>query len=272
MKIEMNLKHIIVVICCVLVSCNASKKVLYMQDAANQTADTIGIYKGVVVQPNDMLSIIVSSRNAELASAFNLPMYNYVAGGTTETFSYSYRMLGYLVDVEGYIEFRVLGKLKVAGLTREQLSEIIEQKLIQEGYIKDPIVNVDIMNFTISILGEVRSPGSFNITRDKITLLEAISRAGDMTIYGRRDNVLIRREQNGVVTYHRVDLRNTETLERSPAFYLQQNDVVYIEPNKVLAERSGINEYRTVGVWISMASFLTSASVLVINLINNNKK
>jgi len=237
-----------------------------MQDADQKSADTVDIYAGIVIQPKDILSIIVSSNSPEAVSAFNLPVYTFQAGSTREFTSYSTRMLGYLVDAEGYIDFPVFDKIKVTGLTREQLSEMIKQRLIQEDHLKFPIVNTEFMNFKISVLGEVRTPGIYTIADDRFTILEAISRAGDITLYGRRDNVLVRREQNGLITFHRVDLRSTENILHSPAYYLQQNDVVYIQPNQTLAARSRINENRTVGVWISVASFLTSLAILINNL------
>ena len=258
------MKKFIILLCCVLVSCQASKKVVYMQDVAHEATDTIGVYAGIVVQPKDILSIIVSSKNPELAMAFNLPLTSYQAGSTLSSSSYSQRVLGYLVDIDGVIDFPVLGKIKVVGLTRDQLSDMIKQQLIQGDLIKDPIVNTEFMNFKVSVFGEVKTPSTFNISDDRITLLEAISRVGDLTIYGRRDNVLVRREQNGIVSFHRVDLRNAENLLRSPVYYLQQNDVVYIEPNRAMTARSGINENRTLGVWISVASFLTSLAILII--------
>ena len=260
---KMNFK-LIILLYCVLVSCEASKNVVYLQDAANEAAMRTGVEAaGVVVKPKDILSIIVSSKNPELVVAFNLPIYSYQAGSTRESSSYTQRILGYHVDSEGDIEFPLLGKLHVAGMNREQLSEMIKQKLISENLLKDPIVIVEFMNFYISVLGEVKTPGTFNITEDRITLLQALSRAGDMTIYGRRDNVLVQREINGVVTYFRVDIRS-EALLKSPVYYLQQNDIVYVEPNNAVAARSRINENRTVGVWISVASLLTSIASLII--------
>ena len=151
---------------------------------------------------------------------------------------------------------------KVSGMTRERLSSMIKQRL-QEDLIKDAIVTIDFMNFKISVLGEVRSPGMFNLADDRITLLDAISRAGDLTIYGRRDNILVRRETEGRVIFYRVDLR-TEALLSSPAYYLQQNDVVYVEPNNTMVARSRINENRSIGVWISLASTLMSLTSLII--------
>ena len=253
----------VIMLCCALVSCKTSKKVVYMQDAAHQAIETIGVNNGIVVQPKDILNIIVASKNPELAMSFNLPTYSYQAGSSRESYSYSQRTLGYLVDLEGSIVFPVLGTLKVSGLTREQVSEMIKQKLVQENLIKDAIVNTEFMNFKISVLGEVRSPGTFNISDDKITLLEALGRAGDLTIYGKRDNVLVRREKDGVVTFYRVDLR-TDALLRSPVYYLQQDDVVYVAPNNVQAAQAKINTNRNLSVWVSLASFITSLVILII--------
>ena len=254
---------LVILLCCALVSCKPSKKVVYMQDTANGAIHKIGANAGIVVQPKDILNIIVASRNPELATAFNLPTYSYQAGSSKESYSYAQRTLGYLVDMDGSINFPILGRLKVSGLTREQVSEMIKQRLIQENFIKDAIVNTEFMNFKISVLGEVRSPGTFNISEDRITLLEALSRAGDLTIYGKRDNVLVRREKEGVVTFYRVDLRTGDFLH-SPVYYLQQDDVVYVEPNNVQAAQAKINSNRNLSVWVSLASFVTSLVILII--------
>ncbi len=257
----MNCKFIIL-LCLVLVSCHSEKKVVYMQDVANGATEKVGINAGIVVQPKDMLAIVVSSQNPELAMAFNLPLLTFQAGSTQSASSYSQRLLGYLVDLEGNIDFPILGKLKVAGLTRDQLSEMIKQKLIRENLIKDPIVTTEFVNFKISVLGEVRNPGMFVIENDRITILEALGRAGDLTIYGKRNDILVHREKDGIVSSYRVDLRSEEALLRSPVYYLQQNDVVYVEPNKTRAGQSRINENRSMGMWISLASLLTSMAVL----------
>jgi len=233
-----------------------------MQDAVDMATEEIAIYKGIVVQPKDVLSIVVSSANPELALSFNLPLHAYQAGSSSSYSSYSTRLLGYHVDMDGNIDFPVLGKLKVAGLTREQLSEMVKDRLIRNGMISDPSVNTDFMNFKISVLGEVRFPGTFTLTDDRINILEALSRAGDLTIYARRDNVLVRRETNGLVSYHRVDLRSTEII-RSPAFYLQQNDIVYVVPNDTIAQQTGINQNRSMGVLISLGSLLLSLAVII---------
>jgi polysaccharide export outer membrane protein len=253
---------LIVLSCCILVSCNSSKKIAYLQDANDATTQQIEDNQGIVIQPQDVLSIVVSSKNPELAMTFNLPLHSYQAGSVTSASSYTQRLLGYLVDMEGNIDFPVFGKIQVAGLTRFQLSETIKQRLIRENMIKDPIVITNFMNFRISVLGEVKTPGIFNIEEnDKITIFEALSKAGDLTIYGKRDVVLVRREVGDTVIFHRVDLRSKNVLH-SPVYYLQQNDVVYVEPNKAMAGRAKINENRSMNLWISMASLIVSLAVL----------
>ena len=143
---------------------------------------------------------------------------------------------------------------------------MIKEKLREENLLRDAIVTTEYMNFRISVMGEVRSPGIFDLQNDRITILEALSRAGDLTIYGRRDNVLVRREENGVITSYRVDLRYGASLINSPVFYLQQNDEVYVSPNNTVAANSRINQNRTLGVAISLASLLTNITLLIINL------
>jgi polysaccharide export outer membrane protein len=232
-----------------------------MQDTADSAIEKLGVNAGIVIQPKDVLSIVVSSQNPELAMGFNLPLLTFQAGSTQTASSYSQRLLGYSVDVEGNIDFPILGKLKVAGLTRDQLSEMIKQTLIRENLIRDPIITTEFLNFKVSVIGEVRSPGTFTLDDDRVTILEALGRAGDLTIYSKRENVLVRREIDGIVSFHRVDLRS-KVLLNSPVYYLQQNDVVYVEPNKTRAGQSRINENRSMGMWISLASLLTSMAVL----------
>ena len=257
-------RKLIILLCCVLASCGTSKKVVYMQDVTNGVSKGTVVHTSIVIQPKDILTISISSRTPELAVGLNLTMQQYYSGSPVSSYGYAQR-LGYHVSVEGEIDFPILGKLKVAGLTREQVSDMIKQRIIQEGIIMDAIVTVEFMNFKITVLGEVRSPGTFNLTDDRITILEAIGRAGDLTIYGRRDNVLVRRERDGRVIFYRIDLR-TEDLLTSPAYYLQQNDVVYVEPNNTATARSRINENKTLNVWISLTSLLTSIASMIIIL------
>jgi len=264
--VKSKMKYLnVILLCCVLASCRTQEKVVYLQDAADRKSENIIVFPGIVIQPKDILSIIVSSTMPELSLGFNLPLQSYQPGSTSASINYSSRLLGYLVDVDGFIDFPRLGRLKVSGITRDQLAQVIKQKIIDDGQIKDPIVNVEFMNFRITVLGEVRSPGRFDIQDDRITIFEALGRAGDLTLYGRRDNVLVQRVQNGVIHEYRVDLRST-AIYQSPVFYMHQNDIIYVSPNNTVAARSRINENRTVGVAVNLASFLTNIVVLLITL------
>ena len=218
----------------------------------------------VYVHNDDLLAIMVNSKNPELALLFNMPMVSYQLGSGS-TNSGSQRVLGYLVDGNGDIDFPILGKLHVAGLTRMQLTEMIKQRLIEGDLIKDPIVTVQFLNYKVSVMGEVNRPGSFNISGDRITLLEALSMAGDLTIYGRRDRVAVIREKDGKRTILMHDLRSSDIFN-SPCYYLQQNDIVYVEPNKAKAEQTDINQNKSLGVWFGAISALVSIASLIVTL------
>jgi len=211
-----------------LASCSAPKEVLYLQDIASIKEENIDKNYEVIIHKDDLLAILVNSKDPELALPFNMPVVTYQIGAQTTA---QQRLLGYLVDQNGDIDFPILGKIHVEGLTRMQVTELIKQKLMSEDLIKDPIVTVQFLNFKVSVMGEVTRPGTFDISGDRITLLEALSMAGDLTIYGRRDRVAVIREKDGKrrILYH--DLRSSEIFQ-SPCYYLQQNDIVYVEPNK----------------------------------------
>ena len=253
------------------ISCSTTyKKINYIQDATPDLAEEITINKGILIQPKDMISIVVSSRNPELAQIFNLPRVTYQLGsGTLSGNGGSNGIVGYSVNNDGNIDFPVLGELHVAGLTRWEVSRLIKRQLAERDLLKDAVVTVEFMNFKVSVIGEVNAPDTYDISGDKITLLEALSMAGDLTIYGRRDNVSVIREQNGERVIYRVDLRSVDLFD-SPAYYLQQNDVVYVEPNKVRAGQSTINEnnLKSVSLWVSIASFLTTIITLIVSLSN----
>jgi len=243
-----------------LASCATPKDIIYFQDAGNFSLyNNVESYE-VRIHQDDLLAIMVNSQATEAALPFNLPLANYYVGGD----SYGQqRLLGYLVDSNGDIDFPVLGKLHVEGLMRNELREMIKTKLIEEGQLKDPIVTVNFLNFKISVQGEVNRPGTFFIQGERITLLEALSMAGDLTIYGRRDRVAVIRETNGKrsILYH--DLSSTEIFQ-SPCYYLQQNDNVYVEPNKRRVQQSNINQNNSAAVWLSIVSvLLTTISLFV---------
>lgn len=249
----------VVVLC---TSCASSKKVVYLQDVVPLKQQDIEQKYEVYINNDDLLAIMVNSKNPELALPFNMPMVSYQLGSQTAP---QQRVLGYLVDTNGDIDFPILGKLHVAGLTRLQLTDMIKQRLIDEDLIKDPIVTVQFLNYKVSVMGEVNRPGSFNISGDRITLLEALSMAGDLTIYGRRDRVAVIREKDGKRTILMHDLRSSDIFN-SPCYYLQQNDIVYVEPNKAKAGQSEINQNKSVGVWLSAASILVSIASLIVTL------
>lgn len=243
-------------------SCASYKKVVYLQDVEPLKQQVIEQKYEVYIHNDDLLAIMVNSKNPELALPFNMPMISYQIGSESAP---QQRVLGYLVDTNGEIDFPILGKMHVAGLTRLQLTELIKQRLTEEDLIKDPVVTVQFLNYKVAVMGEVNRPGSFNISGDRITLLEALSMAGDLTIYGRRDRVAVIRENDGqrTILYH--DLRSSDVFN-SPCYYLQQNDIVYVEPNNSKAGQSEINQNKSVGVWLSAGSILVSIVSLIVTL------
>ena len=264
-KIFVRLSILLVLLVVSAASCSTYKKINYIQDAQLDTALTMIANQGILIQPMDMISIVVSSRDPELARIYNLPVVTYQAGLESSVSNFNQRLIGYSVDNDGNIQFPELGTIHVAGLNRWQLAELIREKL--SSLVKDAVVTVQFMNFKISVTGEVTSPGVFDISGDKITIFEAISLARNLTIYGRRDGVYVIREQNGSRTIYQVDLRTVDMFN-SPAYYLQQNDVVYVEPNKVRAGQSTINEnnLKSVSLWVSIGSFLSTLATLFISL------
>lgn len=255
-------KYVAYLVVCMAVfftACTSTKKIIYLQDVVPLKQQEIEQKYEVIIHGDDLLAIMVNSRDPELALPFNMPMVSYQLGSNAGG---QQRVLGYLVDTNGNIDFPILGEIHVEGLTRMQLTELIKNKLIEGDLIKDPIVTVQFLNFKISVMGEVGRPGSFTISGDRITLLEALSMAGDLTIYGRRDRVGVIRENNGKHTILFHDLRSADIFN-SPCYYLQQNDIVYVEPNKAKSGQSSINQNNSIGVWVSVISLLTTIAVLI---------
>lgn len=204
-----------------------------------------------VLQPDDLLAIIVSTESAEIAAPFNLP--------EIQSADSDYRGLRtYLIDNSGYIDFPILGKVKLGGLTRSEANNKMVAAVSE--YVKKPIINLRIVNYKISVLGEVNKPGSYNVVGERVTMLEAITLSGDLTIYGKRDNILVIREKDGKKTYNRVDVTKPDFLN-SPFYYLSQNDVVYVEPNKTKVNSSVIGP--DVYVLFSTLSLLITVVVVL---------
>ena len=189
--------------------------------------------------------------------------------GFVSTGGANQRLMGYVVDNDGCIDFPELGKLKVAGKTRWELAQMIKDKLIKDGYLTDAVVTVEFLNFKVSVIGEVTNPGTFTIEGDKVTILQALGLARDLTIFGRRDNVTVIREQEGTRVLYEVDLTDVD-LFKSPGYYLQQNDVVYVQPNDIKARQSTTDDktLRTTSIIVSSGSLLVSIATLIVTLLN----
>lgn len=252
-----------------LVGCNVSERVVYKFPKDEAVKKLIGDGQ-IRIKPHDRLTIVVSSQNPELAAPFNTPSsYNSLsfnpASPTSANGAQSLQVR--TVDENGMLDFPMIGKVDCKGKTRKELADEIAKKIIAGGYVSDALVNVQFADLKIFVLGEVFRPGQFDITRDKITILEALAMAGDMTIYGNRANVAVIRRTNDDKSYEVYELNFLEGDQMSsPAFYLQQGDVVYVQPNKYKAATSEINQNRT--FWLSIVSTLITATSLTLTIIN----
>ena len=242
------------------VSCSTPKEISYFQDLQPGISElTITDPVEIKVRPKDKLSILVNSQDQKLNELFNLQN----TGGNT---SGNRIELGYTVDTQGFINFPVLGKVKVDGMTREQIAEHLTEQIKERELIKDPVVTVEFLNLGVSVLGEVNNPGRIKIDRDNMTILDALSEAGDLIIYGKREKVLVLRQENGKQRVYGVNLCSADHIYTSPVYYLQQNDVVYVEPNDTKSRQSTVNgnTVRSTSFWMSFASFILSIAVLVV--------
>lgn len=247
-------------------SCSSSRKIVYFQDVGSGVRREGIAEVPVTVQPEDKISIVVNSKNPELAEMFNLPVMTHRIGQPmNSSYNYNQQVSSYTVDSNGNIDFPVLGEMHVAGLRREKIASYIKNELVRKNLVKDAVVIVEFLNMGVFVTGEVNKPGRFNIDRDHLTLLDALGMAGDLTIYGKRENVLVVRRENGGETYYRVNLCDSRSLHESPVYYLKQNDMVYVEPNDVRARQSTLNgnNVRTASFWMSLASLLTTLGVLI---------
>ena len=242
-----------------LFSCASRKDVVYYQDIDGLTAQGKTTSYEIKLQPDDLLMIIVSAEDPEIAQPFNLQSVSVQNPGNLDVTMGQQTMQLYLVDANGAIEFPVLGTLKISGLTRSQVLQMLQQKI--GVYIKSPIVNLRVMNFKVSVQGEVNAPGSYNVASERVTLIEALTMAKDLTIYGKRNNILIIRDIDGVKSYNRVDITKANFIN-SPFYYLAQNDVVYVEPNKNRINGAAIGP--NTGVIISISSLLITLITLLI--------
>ena len=243
-----------------LSSCVSKKEIPYFQglDQIEQQANASEV--GLTIKPNDLITISVSAYNMEAAMPFNLPVVGVANGGGDAGLRVggTPQLQAYLVDSEGNIEFPQLGTISVTDMNRQELSVKLKSQISE--YVQEPIVNVRIVNFQVSVLGEVNRPGTFSVPDEYLSLPKALGLAGDMSIYGQRTNVLVMREENGTKTHAYLDLSDASVIN-SPFYYLKQNDVVYVEPNG--AQKQAANYNRNSSVYISIASVLISLAILI---------
>ncbi len=255
------------------VSCSAPKDITYFQSLQNGDQLTLSQPKAITLEPDDKLIITVHTTDPRLNALFNLPSPTTRIGTLTQTASatapYSQsEATPYTVDSKGNIIFPVLGKIHVQGMTAEQLSEYLRSELESRDLAKSPIVTVEFVNLAVSVMGEVNNPGRVAIKRQDLSILDAISEAGDLTIYGLRDNVKVIRHENGTQKVYTVNLSDGKNLASSPVYYLKQNDVIYVEPNntkKNTSKPSG-NIWQQPGIWISMLGSAISVATMIITL------
>ena len=239
-------------------SCQTHKKLVYFQDSISEN-DSLSVESNFTptLKTDDLLSINVTADDPETAVPFNLNQ-----GLQNPNLNNGYTMgnqerQGYLIDENGMINFPVLGRMEIAGLKRTEVISLFEDSLTR--YLSNPIVNVQILNYKVTVLGDVLRPGTFKIPNERITILEAIGLAGDLNITGHRKNVKVVRDENGKKSEHILDLTSSSVFS-SPAYYLQQNDVVYVEPNTAARNNST--------VWKTSGSIFISTVALVITTIN----
>lgn len=257
-------------------SCSTPKTVTYFQDTDSAAIIENVKQAPITVKPEDRLAIIVKTSDPALSDLFNLPVYSsrVGAGGSysgtgAEMRSYSGPssdgIANYTVSPEGDIDFPVLGKLHVAGMTRAELSGFIKGELMGRNLVKDPTVVVEFLSAGINVIGEVNKPGRYDMNRDNITLIDALALAGDLTINGQRKNVKVLREENGKLNTYVIDLTDASSMVASPGYRLQQNDVIYVEPDKIKKRSTTVNGNNTMNLsfWISVASVLTSVITTV---------
>ena len=256
-----------------LTSCSTSKDNLtYFSNLGSQTSGTIpsGNYELKII-PDDELVITVTSLVPEATAQFNLPMTNIATRSATSPTQQS-SLMTYIVDRDGYIMMPVLGKIKVLGMTRWECADYIKKELIKNKYLDDPIVTIEFTNFKVSVLGEVKSPGTYTINGDRLTILQAISLAGDLTLFGQRKNVSVIRENAGERTIYEVDLTSTSIFQ-SPAYYIKQNDIIYVEPTDIKKRQSTVDDkaLRITSIALSSSSVLVSIATLISTLVMRNK-
>lgn len=271
------MKTVKILLLCVMVatlaSCNSSKRIVYFQDAVNEAVVALTGDGHIRIKPFDRLTVVVTSKDSELAAPFNAATsYNSLSSNPVGMSSSNgvQSLQVRTVDENGILQMPIIGDIQCAGKTRQEIADDITKKIVDGGYISDAMVNIQFVDMRVFVLGEVTRPGQYEVVRDRVTLLEALSMAGDLTIYGNRTNVSVIRKVDGSDKnqIYQVDLLSSDAMS-SPAYYLQQGDVVYVQPNRYKAATAEINQNRT--FWISIASTLVSVATLVATIVLRNK-
>ncbi|MBD5203656.1 MAG: polysaccharide export protein [Bacteroidales bacterium] len=255
------------------VSCSTPKGITYMQDLGDNTVVAVAAERAIHIRPDDKLTIVVKSKDPALSDLFNLTLNvnrasseKLATGVSSRNYtSGSESLMSYTVTPEGDIDFPVLGKLHVEGMTRSELSGFIKGELMGRDLVKDPVVTVEFLNTGISVLGEVAEPGRYDMNTDRLNVLQALALAGDLTMSGMRENVLVMREENGKMVSYRLNLTDANQMASSPAFYLQQDDIIYVEPNAIRKRSQTVNGNNVLNAsfWISVASLAASVATLI---------
>lgn len=245
----------------VLCGCHSAEKVIYFQDIASGETLPTRVIEAMKLQPGDKVSILVSSAaTPDIAVRYNLVLAQNSVGATRSNQNY---VSVYTIDENGDVDIPSLGRTRIAGLTRSEVAQKV-QSIFRNGILNDAVVTVSAYDQYVTVLGEVAHPGRVNITKDNMTLLDAIGAAGDLTIQGRRDRVLVMRQEGNETQSYYVDLRSKDVFN-SPVFNLRQNDYIYVEPNQVRISQSTYNEnsFRQVSTWVSITSLLMSLGILI---------
>lgn len=248
-----------------MASCTSYKKVPYLQNSETLDSSIVSELYDARIQPKDMLTITVNSEKPEAAVPFNLLVQTSMASfGGSKSVSSQPALQTYLVDNDGCIDFPVVGKLEIGGMTKGEVEELIKEK-IKANFTSTPIVNVRMVNYKISVLGEVARPNSYTISNEKVNIFEALALAGDLTVYGKRDGVkLIRESADGTKKIVPIDLNDANVIH-SPYYYMQQNDILYVEPNEAKARNSGVSNMTS--MWFSATSLIITVVTFMLNLL-----
>lgn len=249
----------LVVLTFLFTSCASRQEIAYFQDEKIGNFTQPNLIYDLVYQPNDMLTIDVTALDPETVRPFNLNIVPFNENAVRA--SGELRMQTYIVDRDGNINFPVLGQIKIGGLSRSEAINLLQTKISE--YVKSPLVNIRLTNFTITVLGEVNNPGTFIIQDEKVTLTEALGLAGDLTIYGKRHNILLIREIEGIKKFSILDLRSVKALTAS-TFNLMQNDVIYVEPNNARVRQSSFNPNNSI-IISAVATLATIAAIFIAN-------